>query len=741
MNWYDFNLYGDPATSLIVTPPVPPEITSYAPPSPVNDTICTWRTFNVTVNQTVNVSWYLNETSLFTNDSVTEASCTLHANVTGVHNVTAIVSNANGTDRQTWIWNVTPSAPSKIIYPDFTDTDTPGSWRTWIGVMNTGDASTTLNLTIYNQDGSLAYSNPDFVTLEPKAAHFFRPGITAGIAQGSTIVSGDNLAGTCHESKNDGDGAKVYTAVRNAAQTLYYPDFTDTDTIGNWRTWMGVVNAGDTSTTVRLDVYNPDGSLAYTNANFVTLEPKASHFFRPGITAGIAQGCVVVSGANLAGTCHVNKNGGEGTKVYTAVTGESAAMATEALDLAYDPAERNVNRARYAALARAPATAELTPSEPITFPARLSTNELIYDDGEANKAFAWNSGCNRFAVRFTPLSYPVDLKTARICLRPNWPDGDHEMFTVEVYDDDGPGGRPGTLLGGPVSYTASDWGWNNVDISGLGITIDSGDFYIAYHQLTDYPDCEGLCTDTDEPLYERSWDWNGSWTLWPENNYMIRCVVDLAVTGGVLYYPDFTDTDTIGNWRTWLGVMNTGDASTTLNLTIYNPDGSLAYSNANFVTLEPKATHFFRPGITAGIAQGDVVVSGDNLAGTCHVNKNGGEGTKAYTALSSGSSTLYYPDFTDTDIPGNWRTWMGVMNTGATSTTVRLDVYNADGSLAYSNANFVTLEPKAAHFFRPGVTAGIAQGDVVVSGDNLAGTCHVNKNGGVGTKVYTAIGV
>jgi photosystem II stability/assembly factor-like uncharacterized protein/predicted secreted protein len=510
----------------------PPEITSFVPPSPISDTENATRIFYITINQPVNVTWQINGTEVQTNASVTAASYTNMSAVNGTWNVSAIVTNANGTDMQTWVWNVSPSAPSKIIYPDFTDSDTPGSWRTWIGVMNTGDASTTLNLTIYNPDGSLAYSNPDFVTLEPKAAHFFRPGKTAGIAQGSTIVSGDNLAGTCHESKNDGDGAKVYTAVTSSSPTLYYPDFTDTDTIGNWRTWMGVVNAGDTSTTVRLDVYNPDGSLAYSNANFVTLEPKAAHFFRPGITAGIAQGCVVVSGANLAGTCHVNKNGGEGTKVYTALT-------------------------------------------------------------------------------------------------------------------------------------------------------------------------------------------SGSSTL---------------------YYPDFTDTDTIGNWRTWLGVMNTGDASTTLNLTIYNPDGSLAYSNANFITLEPKAAHFFRPGITAGIAQGDVVVSGDNLAGTCHVNKNGGEGTKVYTALSSGSSTLNYPDFTDTDTSGNWRTWMGVMNTGATSTTVRLDVYNADGSLAYSNANFVTLEPKAAHFFRPGITAGIAQGDVVVSGDNLAGTCHVNKNGGVGTKVYTAIG-
>jgi len=85
----------------------PPTITSFAPPSPVNDTICTWRTFNVTVNQPVNVSWYLNNSLLFINETVTEANCTLHATWPGEHNVSAIATNQNGTDMQTWIWNVT----------------------------------------------------------------------------------------------------------------------------------------------------------------------------------------------------------------------------------------------------------------------------------------------------------------------------------------------------------------------------------------------------------------------------------------------------------------------------------------------------------------------------------------------------------------------------------------------------------------------------------------------------------
>jgi parallel beta-helix repeat protein len=90
----------------------PPNITSFAPQSPVNDTVCNLRIFNITVTQTVNVGWYLNDSLLFTNESVTEANCTLHAELAGEHNVSAIAVNPNGTDIQTWIWNVTaPNQP------------------------------------------------------------------------------------------------------------------------------------------------------------------------------------------------------------------------------------------------------------------------------------------------------------------------------------------------------------------------------------------------------------------------------------------------------------------------------------------------------------------------------------------------------------------------------------------------------------------------------------------------------
>jgi len=87
----------------------PPEITAYAPESAVNDSQGATRTFNITINQTVNVSWQINGTEVQTNENVAAASYTNLSAVVGTWNVSAIVNNANGTDMQTWVWTVEPS--------------------------------------------------------------------------------------------------------------------------------------------------------------------------------------------------------------------------------------------------------------------------------------------------------------------------------------------------------------------------------------------------------------------------------------------------------------------------------------------------------------------------------------------------------------------------------------------------------------------------------------------------------
>jgi len=69
------------------------------------------RTFNISVNQIVNVSWQINGTEVQTNTSVKEVLYTNTIAVIGTWDVSAIVTNANGTDVQTWTIAV-KAAPS-----------------------------------------------------------------------------------------------------------------------------------------------------------------------------------------------------------------------------------------------------------------------------------------------------------------------------------------------------------------------------------------------------------------------------------------------------------------------------------------------------------------------------------------------------------------------------------------------------------------------------------------------------
>src|SRR5659263_689583 len=83
-----------------------PSITGSAPASPLNNIAGVTRSFNITVNQTVNVTWYINGTLVQSNVSVTEAMFTNTSAVAGIWNITAIANNTNGTAFQTWFWTV-----------------------------------------------------------------------------------------------------------------------------------------------------------------------------------------------------------------------------------------------------------------------------------------------------------------------------------------------------------------------------------------------------------------------------------------------------------------------------------------------------------------------------------------------------------------------------------------------------------------------------------------------------------
>jgi len=105
-----------------------------------------------------------------------------------------------------------------------------------------------------------------------------------------------------------------------------------------------------------------------------------------------------------------------------------------------------------------------------------------------------------FAVKFTPSYYPVVLYGASFYI------SSPAEFTLNVWDDDGPDGKPGTNLF-TQDVTPTQEGWFTVDIP--DIVINEGSFYIGMHFKNDT--APSIAVDTSSPQGD-SWFYDGnSW--------------------------------------------------------------------------------------------------------------------------------------------------------------------------------------------------------------------------------------
>lgn len=84
----------------------PPSMINIYPISPVHDIIGASRTFNITIDQAADVSWYINGTQVQSNGTVSKARYTDDSAAVGTWNVSVLATNDNGSVRYTWTWNV-----------------------------------------------------------------------------------------------------------------------------------------------------------------------------------------------------------------------------------------------------------------------------------------------------------------------------------------------------------------------------------------------------------------------------------------------------------------------------------------------------------------------------------------------------------------------------------------------------------------------------------------------------------
>jgi len=88
--------------------------------SPVSDpttTVGAGQTFNISINRTANVTWFINGSVKQTNSSVISSNYTNVTAGQGVWNVTALASDGIDTASRIWTWTVYPQVPIAYILP------------------------------------------------------------------------------------------------------------------------------------------------------------------------------------------------------------------------------------------------------------------------------------------------------------------------------------------------------------------------------------------------------------------------------------------------------------------------------------------------------------------------------------------------------------------------------------------------------------------------------------------------
>ncbi len=117
---------------------------------------------------------------------------------------------------------------------------------------------------------------------------------------------------------------------------------------------------------------------------------------------------------------------------------------------------------------------------------------LFYDDRTAYTAWAWYQRNQGWGLKFIPPADNVTLAGALLHLwDTSWPVPGGNRYLIRVYDDDGPGGTPGSRLFASDTLIGQRGVWNYAPIN-IPVT---GPFYIFYVQADSFPLCPGFSID------------------------------------------------------------------------------------------------------------------------------------------------------------------------------------------------------------------------------------------------------
>jgi len=255
-------------------PPAPVVTLSNPPSSPVPNYVGESRTFTATVNQDANVTWILNGNTLFTNTTTQTASYYNSSAQLGVHNLTVIAENANGTDQEKWTWTVTDAPVPVVTLSDPSDSSVPnyvGESRTFTATVNQ-DA----NVTWILNDATL------FTNTSTQTASYYNS--SAQLGTHNLTVFAENANGT--------DQEKWTWTVTNVALSIddYGPDDSNIETtVGDSQTFNITTNQDATT-------------IWYINGDYVETDSSTKFASYVDTTASVGSYNVTAIASNANGT-------------------------------------------------------------------------------------------------------------------------------------------------------------------------------------------------------------------------------------------------------------------------------------------------------------------------------------------------------------------------------------------------------------------------------------------------------
>ncbi len=167
----------------------------------------------------------------------------------------------------------------------------------------------------------------------------------------------------------------------------------------------------------------------------------------------------------------------------------------------------------------------------VTYP-----GELLYDDNLADDGSSWSGDSSGYGNHFIPPIYPTKVQYALASIFQVDAPG---YIIVSIYDDDGPGEAPGTILASDTVFVNTP-GWKNIDFRADNVVITEGGFYVGV--IVTLQSTLWFSMDNNPPRSKRGWELVGGWA--PSRSMMEN---EVMIRAGVTYVFDAIDDVRVDN--------------------------------------------------------------------------------------------------------------------------------------------------------------------------------------------------